>query len=90
MPTFTIPIKAISEEGFHNYACEYRVAKNIMVAEQLTPAYCEVLIALFGPASVAVEFIICDVVVVVWQFPAAMADPGLPRCPLQDAEVKAV
>ena len=61
-----------------------------MVAEQLTPAYCEVLIALFGPAPVAVQLIVRDVVVVVWQFPAAIANPGLPRCPLQDAEVKAL
>ena len=81
-------MKAIAEEGFHNYACEYRVAENIMVAEQFAPAFCDILIALLGIAPVAVKVITRDVVMGVWQFPAAIAKPGLPRCPFQDAGVK--
>ena len=59
-------MKAIAKEGFHNCACEYRVAENIMVVEQLAPVFCDVLIALLGFAPVAVKVISCDVVVGVW------------------------
>ena len=59
-------MKAIAKEGFHNCACEYRVAENIMVAEQLAPAFCDVLIALLGIAPVAVKVVTRDVVMGVW------------------------
>ena len=66
LSTCTVPMKAIAEEGFHNCACEYRVAENIMVAEQLAPAFCDVLIALLGMVPVAVKVVTRDVVMDVW------------------------
>ena len=59
-------MKAITKEGFHNYDFEYRVAKNIMVAEQQAPVFCEGLIALLGFAPVAVKVIRCNVIEGVW------------------------